>query len=151
MRGRASTKGAREQAKRAADLDPAYFFPQMAYGWIDIEAGKIRDAIPELQKAKAMESPAFVTAFLGYAYGASGDRARALAEMDDLKRRSLHGHVLPFNLALVYIGLGDRERALDFLEQAYAIRFAVDGVAQERPYLRSAPLRASLCRADEES
>ena len=47
------------------------------------------------------------------------DRAHALAEMDDLKGMSLHGHVLPFNLALVYIGLGDRERALDCLEQAY--------------------------------
>jgi serine/threonine-protein kinase len=113
-------QGAREQAKRASDLDPAYFFPQMAYGWIDIEAGKIGEAIPKLQKAKAMESPAFVTAFLGYAYGASGDRARAMAEMEDLKKRSLHGHVLPFNLALVYIGLGDRERALDCLERAYA-------------------------------
>jgi len=113
-------QGAREQVKRASELDPAYFFPQMAYGWIDIEAGKIHDAIPELRKAKAMESPAFVTAFLGYAYGASGDRVRAMAEMEDLKRRSLHGHVLPFNLALVYIGLGDRERALDYLERAYA-------------------------------
>ena len=50
--------------KGAADLDPAYFFPQMAYGWIDIEAGKTRDAIPDLLRAKAMESPAFVTAFL---------------------------------------------------------------------------------------
>jgi tetratricopeptide (TPR) repeat protein len=112
-------QGAKDQAKRSADLDPAYFFPQMAYGWIDIEAGKTRDAIPELLRAKAMESPAFVTAFLAYAYGASGDRAHAVAEMDDLKRMSLHGHVLPFNLALVYIGLGDRERALDCLEQAY--------------------------------
>jgi serine/threonine-protein kinase len=113
-------QGAREQARRASDLDPAFFFPQMAYGWIDIEAGKISDAIPELQKATAMESPAFVTAFLGYAYGASGDRAHAMAEMEDLKKRSLHGHVLPFNLALVYIGLGDRQRALDCLERAYA-------------------------------
>jgi tetratricopeptide (TPR) repeat protein len=113
-------RGAREQAKRAADLDPTFFFPQMAYGWIDIEAGKIGDAIPELQRAKAMESPAFVSAFLGYAYGASGDRAHAMAEMEDLKKRSLHGHVLPFNLAIVYIGLGDRERALDYLERAYA-------------------------------
>ncbi|MBV8808889.1 MAG: protein kinase, partial [Acidobacteriaceae bacterium] len=113
-------QGAREQAKRAADLDPEYFFPQMAYGWIDIEAGTIRDAIPELQRAKAMESPAFVSAFLAYAYGASGDRARATAEMQDLKKVSLNGQVLPFNLALVYTGLGDRQRALDYLEQAYA-------------------------------
>jgi len=113
-------QGAREQARRSADLDPTYFFTPMVYGWIDIEVGKIRDAIPELQKAKAMESPAFVGAFLGYAYGASGDRARALAEMEDLKKRSLHGYIPPFDLALVYIGLGDRQRALDYLEQAYA-------------------------------
>ena len=67
-----------------------------------------------------MGSPAFVTAWLGYAYGASGDRAHALAEIENLEKTSLHGHVLPFNLAIVYLGLGDRERALDYLEQAYA-------------------------------
>jgi hypothetical protein len=76
------------------------------------------DAIPELQKA--MDAPAFVTAFLAYAYGASGDRTRAMAEMEDLKKRSFHGQPLPFNLALAYIGLGDRQRALDSLELAYA-------------------------------
>jgi len=140
--------GAGEQAKRASDLDPAYFFPQMAYGWIDIEAGKIHDAIPELRRAKAMESPAFVTAFLGYAYGASGDRARAMAEMEDLKRRSLHGHVLPFNLALVYIGLGDRERALDHLERAYASDSQWMGLKNDRIFdpLRSEPRFVALMR-----
>jgi hypothetical protein len=30
------------------------------------------------------------------------------------------GEVAPLNLALVYLGLGDRTRALDYLEQAYA-------------------------------
>jgi adenylate cyclase len=67
-----------------------------------------------------MESPAYVSAWLGYAYGASGDRAHAMAEVEELKKGSAHGKVLPFNLALVYLGLGDRERALDYLEQAYA-------------------------------
>jgi serine/threonine-protein kinase len=50
--------------KRAADLDPTYFFAPFEDGWIDIQAGKVRDAIPELRKAKAMESPAFVSAWL---------------------------------------------------------------------------------------
>ena len=67
-----------------------------------------------------MESPAFVTAWLAYAYGASGDRARAMAEIEDLRKRSLRGEVLPFNLAIVHLGLGDRQRALDDLERAYA-------------------------------
>jgi hypothetical protein len=42
-----------------------------------------------------------------------------MAELEDLKKVS-HGKVLPFNLALVYLGLGDRQRALDNLEQAHA-------------------------------
>jgi hypothetical protein len=75
----------------------------MAYGWIDIEVGKIHDAIPELRKAKAMESPRLGYRISGVclrSFRRSGPRE---AERGDLKRRSLHGHVLPFNLALVYI------------------------------------------------
>ena len=67
-----------------------------------------------------MESPAFVGAWLGYAYGASGDRTRALAEIEGQKKNSLHSYIPPFNLAIVYLGLGDREKALDYLEGAYA-------------------------------
>jgi TolB-like protein/Flp pilus assembly protein TadD len=111
---------AKEQVKRAADLDPTFFFVPLTYGWIDLEAGKAAAAIPEFEKAAAMESPSFVTAYLGYAYGASGDRARAMAQIEAMKKNSLHGYVPPFNLAIVYLGLGDRGRALDYLEQAYA-------------------------------
>jgi hypothetical protein len=92
----------------------------MAYGWIDIEAGKIHDAIPELRKAKAMESPRLGYRISGVCLRSFRRSGPCEAERGDLKRRSLHGHVLPFNLALVYIGLGDRERALGHLERAYA-------------------------------
>ena len=113
-------RAAREQVRRGADLDPTFFFPVWAYGWIDIQAGKVKDAIPQFQKAKAMGSPAFVCAWLAYAYGASGDRARALAELEETKKLSLHGSVTSFNLALVSLGLGDHARAVSYLEQAHA-------------------------------
>jgi eukaryotic-like serine/threonine-protein kinase len=115
-----SYEAAKEQARRAAELDPTFFFPQMIYGWVDINAGKFTDAIPSLKKAKALEAPAFVTAWLAYAYARSGDRPRALVEFEDLKKMSLGGEVLPFNLAIVHLGLGDHQRALDYLERAYA-------------------------------
>jgi eukaryotic-like serine/threonine-protein kinase len=111
---------AKEHVKRAADLDPTFFLAPQTYGWIDLQAGKPAAAVPEFQKAAAMESPAFAAAWLGYAYGASGDRARAMAQIEVMKKNSLHGYVPPFNLAIVYLGLGDRARALDYLEQAYA-------------------------------
>ena len=39
-----SYEAAKEQATRAAELDPTFFFPQMIYGWVDINAGKFTDA-----------------------------------------------------------------------------------------------------------
>ena len=115
-----NSAAAKKLARRAAELDPTYFFPVMIDGWADLEVGKFRDAIPALKKAKAMESPPFVTAYLAFAYGAAGDRAGAMAEFAELKRTSRDGKVLPFNLALVYLGLGDRTLALDNLERALA-------------------------------
>ncbi len=111
---------AKKLTRRAAELDPTYFFPVMIDGWTDLEVGKFRDAIPALKKAKTMQAPPFVTAYLAFAYGAAGERASATAELAELKKMSKDGTVLPFNLALVYLGLGDRTRALDNLERALA-------------------------------
>ncbi len=111
---------AKELARKAGELDPTYFFPVMMEGWADLEAGKFREAIPFLTKATTMGAPPFVTAYLGYAYAAAGDRGSAMAQLDALKKMSQGGRVLPFNLALVYLGLGDHGRALDNLERALA-------------------------------
>ena len=118
LTGQRSFQKAREEAQRGAELDPTFFFPQMQFGWIDIQAGNVKAALPALKKAAAMESPPFATAWLGYAYGAVGDREAALATIEELKKESLHGEVAPFNLALIHLGLGERERALDLLKQA---------------------------------
>jgi tetratricopeptide (TPR) repeat protein len=115
-----NSEAAKRLGRWAAELDPTYFFPVMIDGWTDLEMGKFREAIPALKKAKAMEAPPFVTAYLAFAHGAAGDRASALAEFADLKKMSRDGTVLPFNLALVHLGLGDRVRALDNLERAPA-------------------------------
>lgn len=55
-----------------------------------------------------------------YAFAAGGDRASAMATLERLTTLSKGGRVLPFNLALVYLGLGDHGRALDNLERALA-------------------------------
>jgi tetratricopeptide (TPR) repeat protein len=67
-----------------------------------------------------MGSPLFVTAWLGYAYGASGDRARAKAQFEELKKRAIRGYIPAYNQALLYVGIGDHRRALDCLERAFA-------------------------------
>jgi tetratricopeptide (TPR) repeat protein len=111
---------AAKQAAKALEIDPTVFFVPWVNGWIDLEAGGVKEAIQEMEQARTLGGPPWVAAWLGYAYGVAGDNSKALAMIEELKRRSLHGFVPPFNLAMVYLGMGDRESAMDGLENAYA-------------------------------
>ncbi|MEP6833434.1 MAG: protein kinase [Gemmatimonas sp.] len=111
---------ASDRARRAGALDPTYFFPVMLEGWNKLEAGKFAEGIPFLEKSVGMGAPPFVTAYLAFARGASGDKAGALKERENLKKMAGKDPVLPFNLAMVYLGAGDKARAIDNLEKARA-------------------------------
>jgi adenylate cyclase len=113
---------AKVQYLKALELDPTFFFAQWGIGWIDIQQGKFDQAIPELEKARAMDSPPFTTASLGYAYGRAGQRPKAEAMLAELNKMSSSRFVSPGDPALIYLGLGDKQRALNGLEKAYEAR-----------------------------
>jgi serine/threonine-protein kinase len=108
-----------EIVKKIAELDPTFFGGPQVDAWVDLELGRHREAVPKLERGRTLGAPPFLTAFLGYAYGMSGDRDKALATLKELERVSPGGRVAPFNQALVHLGLGDRERALQHLDKAY--------------------------------
>jgi adenylate cyclase len=114
-------EAAKHQCRKALDLDPNF---STACIWLaDLQAGKFREAILEMEKARLQESSApFDVASLGYCYGASGDRTRAKAMLEKLNQMAARQYVSPVAEAQIYIGLGDRQRALDRLEQDYQTR-----------------------------
>jgi Flp pilus assembly protein TadD len=109
-----------ELTRKAAELDPTFFFPSADEGVLALQTGNFREAIAKFERSRTIGAPPFVTAYLAYAQGISGDRAGAMKSLGELQKMSPGGEVAPFNLALVYLGLGDRTRTLDYLEQAYA-------------------------------
>jgi len=111
---------ARDLLRRAMEIDPSFYMSHAWVGWTYLQAGSPQQAIPELEQAYALDAPPWVASWLGYAYGAAGNRDKAHRMIEELKHRSVHGHVAPFSLALVYLGMGDREHALDKLEEACA-------------------------------
>ena len=113
---------AKEQCRNALALDPNNWFGQFALGWIDIQAGKFNEAITELQQARAMDSPPYVAGWLGYAYAKSGERTKAEATITELNQTSSRRYVSAYLTAIIYLGLGDKQRALDGLEKAYEAR-----------------------------
>ncbi len=113
---------AKEQIRNALELDPNSFLAQWFLGWTDLQAGNFKEAIPELEKARAMGSPSFVVGYLGYAYAKSGQPDKALGLIAELNQMSAHQFVPSFSTAIIYVGLDDRERAMDGLEKAYEDR-----------------------------
>ena len=72
---------------------------------------------------------------LGRAYGLSGNRMEAEKMLDQLKELSKQRYVAAYSFALVYLGLGDKNEALHWLEQSYQ-----DRAGSDIGYIRVDPL-----------
>jgi Flp pilus assembly protein TadD len=79
-----------------------------------------REAIEELKKAVSLsEGSPVPMGHLGFAYGLEGATADANKTLADLNTLANRQYVPSSAVALVFVGLGDRSKALDWLEQAY--------------------------------
>jgi hypothetical protein len=63
---------------------------------------------------------------IAHAYGLSGNKAEPAKTLELLKARSRQRYVSAFSYCLVYIGLGDKGKALDSLEQSLRDRAGSD-------------------------
>ena len=76
---------------------------------------------------------------LGHAYGIAGRAAQARIVLDTLRARAARSYVPSYYFALVHLGLGERDSALQYLERAYQERSTVLAYLRIDP--RLAPLR----------
>jgi TolB-like protein/Flp pilus assembly protein TadD len=109
-----------QQIQKTLDLDRNFAYAHYRLGQILLLKGMYTEAVPELKKAIALSggSPR-ATAELGFAYARLGKRREALQLINELKERSKLRYISPFDFAVVYGGLGDRDRTLEWLEKAY--------------------------------
>ena len=110
--------GAIEQYKKTIERNPTFSLAYMQLGWCYEQKAMMREAIEALEKARALAvgAPPPI-ASLARAYGLSGRRAEALKLLDELESLSKKSHVPPFWFAEAYVGLGDKDRAFQYLEQ----------------------------------
>jgi TolB-like protein/DNA-binding winged helix-turn-helix (wHTH) protein/tetratricopeptide (TPR) repeat protein len=60
-------------------------------------------------------------AHLGYAYALAGRRKEALGVLDELHRLGKNEYVNPGSIAMIWVGLGDKDRALTLLDEDYRL------------------------------
>ncbi len=107
------------QFRTTFDMDPRFAQARYYLGSALVHAGRYDEAISQFDKVKPSEYTQQTNALLGYAYAASGRIEQAKARLNELKELSKSRYVSPYLEAIVYAGLGEKERALAQLEKAF--------------------------------
>jgi TolB-like protein len=112
-----------EQFQKALEIDQNYFDAYNGLGLSYIEKGMYEEAITAAQKAiNSSRGHPGTVGFLGYIYGMSGKKVEAQKLIDGLKERSKEEYVSPLAFAWIYIGLGEKDQAFEWLQKAYEAR-----------------------------
>ncbi|HEV2044998.1 MAG TPA: tetratricopeptide repeat protein [Chthoniobacterales bacterium] len=110
---------AEAQARKTLEIDPRFFLAHYYLGGVRQAKGQLPEAISEFQQAFDLNCDFYSLAMLGQAYARAGNKAEAQKIVTRLNEEAKSRHVAPYAWALLYLGLGDKNRALDELETAY--------------------------------
>ena len=101
------------------------------------------EAISQYQKAVELShNDSDAVASLAYAYASAGKRAGAEKILNTLLQQSKASYTSPYMIAVVYAGLGNKDKAFEYLENAYQER------SSDLPYFLRADLRMDTLRSD---
>jgi len=114
---------AREILEQLSAREPGFWPVHAVLGQVHMAQGRYADAIRELVIARNL-SPSSMRnlGVLGDVYARAGQRAEARAILTEMERLSRTRYVPPVYPAMVHMGLGDKRRALDLLDQAFVDR-----------------------------
>jgi DNA-binding winged helix-turn-helix (wHTH) protein/tetratricopeptide (TPR) repeat protein len=108
-----------KQLENAVAMDPSFAVSRWVLGWAYEVQGLFEQALSQFEEAfKLFDNGPPILASLGHAYAACGDTQQAYKVADQLLDISRYRYVSPFDMALVYAGLGDKNQAFDWLEKA---------------------------------
>ncbi len=105
--------------RRTIALDPYFARAHSRLGMVLIAQKDYAGAIHEFDESRRLAgSDPYIDGLTGYAEALRGNPNAARKLLAKLTQRSRQGYVPAFSLALLYIGLGDREKAIDWLQRS---------------------------------
>jgi adenylate cyclase len=104
---------------RVLEIEPHLPLAHLTLGWVQLLTGTPDQGVATLEKGLALSPDnTLYLAQVGQAYGMVGRADEARAVLRRLEELSSQRYVSPYHMAYVHTGLGDKERAMDWLERA---------------------------------
>jgi tetratricopeptide (TPR) repeat protein len=113
-----------QQSLGTIAMDPSFAVAHYQLGQAYVQNQMYSDAMTEFKRA--IELSGTGTTFssnLAYVYALAGKRGDAVKILNDQKNRVDHGFSNSAEIALIYVGLGQNDQAMTWLERAYEERF----------------------------
>jgi len=109
-----------EQLRRTAELEPNYPVTYWILGLSLRKMGRHDLAVTEGEKGvKLSGGSPLMRAALAHSLGAAGRKEEAFQMFDDLTKLAKQKYVSPYFLAGIQVGLGENDRAIEYLEKSY--------------------------------
>jgi TolB-like protein/DNA-binding winged helix-turn-helix (wHTH) protein/Tfp pilus assembly protein PilF len=112
------------QSQKILELEANFGIAHYQLGQALVQKSLSDRAIPEFERAIELSgsNPIFV-ANLAHAYAVAGRSEDARKIISDLEERQRQSASVEAGIALIYVGLGDKEQAMAWLNKAYQARF----------------------------
>jgi TolB-like protein/Flp pilus assembly protein TadD len=112
-----------EQLRGAIHLDATYWLDHVFIGRAYEQQNQIPQALAAFQAALKLDSDhAEIWSALGHAYAVSGNKPEARKILAKLQDPAALSYVAPYNVAVVYAGLAEKDAAFTWLERAFSQR-----------------------------
>jgi eukaryotic-like serine/threonine-protein kinase len=109
-----------EQLRRTVELDPNYAVTYWILGLLLRKLGRYELAIAEGEKGvKLSGGSSLMSAALAQTLATAGRRKKAIQILDDLTKLTKQKYIAPYFFAGMHIGLGEDDRAIEYLEKSY--------------------------------
>ena len=114
-------KGGLEASQEALRVDPDFWMPYMYNGYDLLALERYPDAIAQFEKARTLNPESAINlSGLGGTYARAGRRTDAqtiLSQFDAMSAKQQY--VAPVDYAFIYAALGDRDKAMEYLQRGY--------------------------------
>jgi TolB-like protein/Tfp pilus assembly protein PilF len=107
------------QLRKTVELDGAFYYSRYNLAQAQELKGLIPEATAEYQKTMSMTEDPVPLGMLGRLFALHGQKDEALKILQRLRQSREQRYTAAYALALICVGLGDRNEALKWLEQGY--------------------------------
>lgn len=108
-----------EQLTRTLELDPDYYLAHLFLGRAYAEKGDYEASIAQFDKASSLSETPMVLGYLGHVYAMMGDRQAAQKFLKRMRACAKDKYVPPFSVGMTYLGMDDKEHALECFNEAF--------------------------------